>query len=107
MLSLTTRIILSASGFISALYFFSTGNWMLGALFLSIPVFQVLGFFMNGTVFMALRKLGKNDFAAAEETLRKTKYPKYLAKTQKAYYYLAAGLFEALKNNFHIDAPHF
>ncbi len=106
MLSLTTRIILSISGFISAIYFFIAGNWMLGALFLTIPIFQIIGFFLNGTVFLALRKLGANDFEAAERMLRKTKYPQYLAKTQKAYFYLAAGLIEARKNNFQIAAPH-
>ncbi len=106
MLSLTTRIILSVSGLISAIYFFAAGNWTLGTLFLTIPVFQTIGFFLNGTVFLALRKLGSNDFEAAERTLRKTKYPRYLAKTQKAYYYLAAGLIEARKNNFQIAAPH-
>lgn len=106
MLSFTTRVIISLSGLISAIYFFSVGNWTLGALFLSIPVFQLIGFFLNGTVFLALRKLGANDFEAAERTLRKTKYPQYLAKTQKAYFYMAAGLIEARKNNFQIAAPH-
>jgi tetratricopeptide (TPR) repeat protein len=104
MLSFTGRIVIATIGIIASIYFLVNGNWVTSAILLTLSVFQIVGIFLNGTVFLALRKLAQNDFVSAESVLRKTKYPKYLAKTPKAYYFLIAGLIEAQKRNFQIAA---
>ncbi len=100
MFSNKTRIVFLVSFILIALYCAMIGRWLPMGGALLISVFLVAGYFLNGTVFLAMRKLSTNDFSEAEELLKMTRYPKYLAATQSAYYSYVAGLIQAKKGNF-------
>lgn len=104
MFSNTTRIVLLIIGLLVAVYCALIGRWLPMSAALIFSFFIVLGYFLNGTVFLAMRKLSTNDFDEAETLLKMTRYPKYLAATQKAYYSYTAGLIEAKKGNFILAA---
>lgn len=61
-------------------------------------VLLISGYFRNGTVYTAFQLLRKEKYERAKKELLKTKYPKWLARSQKAYYYYVSG-FIALHEN--------
>ena len=104
MFSNTVRITLLSVAALVAAFFGVAGLWLQMTAAIVMIILLVAGYFLNGTVFLALRKMSKNDFAGAERLLRMMKYPKYLAPAQKAYYDMIAGLTEAQKGNYQIAA---
>jgi len=106
MYSNTVRIILIAIGALAAIFFASVSLWLQMAAALAFVLLMVLGYFLNGAVFLALRKLVKNDFEGAERLLRMTRYPQYLGRTQKAYYYFLNGCIAANKEHLETAAAH-
>lgn len=99
MYSNTVRIILIIIAALVAIFFGTVGLWLQMGAAIAFIVLMALGYFLNGAVYLAFRKLGKNDFDRAEELLKMTKYPQYLGRTQKAYYYFITGCIEANKEN--------
>ncbi|TVR82085.1 MAG: hypothetical protein EA409_05555 [Saprospirales bacterium] len=66
----------------------------------------IIGYVLLGTVQTAAKKMEKMDFLGAEERLRLTLAPKYLFKTNRAYYFMLRGTIALnLKNNE--EAEHF
>jgi predicted Zn-dependent protease len=106
MYSNTVRIILVAIGALAAVFFASVGLWLQMGAALAFILLIVLGYFLNGAVFLALRKMAKNDFESAEKLLHMTRYPQYLGRTQKAYYYFLQGCIEASRENLKPAATH-
>jgi tetratricopeptide (TPR) repeat protein len=99
MYSNTVRIVLIAIGALAAIFFASVGLWLQMGASIAFILLIVLGYFLNGAVFLALRKMAKNDFEGAEKLLQMTRYPQYLGRTQKAYYYFLQGCIEANKEH--------
>lgn len=104
MYSNTVRIALVIIGALAAIFFASVGLWLQMAAALAFILLIALGYFLNGAVFLALRKLVKNDFEGAEKLLHMTRYPQYLGRSQKAYYYFLNGCIEANKENLAVAA---
>lgn len=68
--------------------------------FYLIWISLVIGYIMLGTVQSAAKKMEKMDFLGAEERLRLTLTPRYLFKTNRAYYFMLRGTIALnLKNN--------
>ncbi|XZF12508.1 hypothetical protein ACTHGU_12005 [Chitinophagaceae bacterium MMS25-I14] len=107
MYSNTVRIILIIIGALVAIFFASVGFWLQMGAALAFVLLIVLGYFLNGAVFLAFRKLSKNDFEQAEKLLDMTKYPQYLGRSQKAYYYFTRACIEGNKGNLQPAATAF
>lgn len=97
MYSNKVRIILIAIAVLAVVFFASLRMWLQMSAALAFILLMVLGYFLNGAVFLALRKMVKNDFEGAEKLLAMTRYPQYLGRTQKAYYYFLNGCIAANK----------
>jgi len=58
------------------------------------------GYYKRGTVFLALSKLRKNDYVAAEKIIGLTVNPDKLSRSQKGYYYFIKAFVEREKDNY-------
>lgn len=65
---------------------------------LCFALITVIGYFRQGTVFMAFRQLRSGKIQEAAQSLELTKNTKWLSKIQKGYYYFVKG-FVALGEN--------
>jgi len=63
-------------------------------------VFLLWGYYKRGTVFLALSKLRKNEYEAAEKIIALTSYPDKLSRSQKGYYYFIRAFTEREKDNY-------
>jgi hypothetical protein len=99
----TTRIrfVLCPWGILLAYFFFKRGQDELGWMMLVGTTLMVWGYFTNGTVYLAFKKIRKQDYAGAEKILRQTRFPNQLTGIQKGFYHFANALVELNKN--HLD----
>lgn len=99
MYSNKVRIVLASIAALIAIFFGSLGMWLQMGAAIAFVALMTLGYFLNGAVYLAFRKLGKNDLNEADRLLQMTRYPQYLGRTQKAYYFYIKGCVEANKEN--------
>jgi hypothetical protein len=87
-----TRVIIFAAGLLLVLYYLLHGNATSAALTLLGVSLVVWGYFKNGTVYLAWRKVRAQDFKTAKRILAQTKYPRLLKKQQRGFYHFTKGL---------------
>lgn len=93
------RIIFAVFGLFMAWSFYSKGNLPVTIFVLVAVGLIIWGYFKNGTVYIAFKKLKNEDYQKAEELLLKIKNPNLLKKSQKSYYHFIKGYIELNKQN--------
>ena len=63
-------------------------------------IFLLWGYYKRGTVSLALSKLRKNEYVAAEKIIALTTSPDKLSRSQKGYYYFIKAFAEREKDNY-------
>lgn len=63
-------------------------------------IFLLWGYYKRGTVFLALSKLRKNDYIAAEKIIGLTTYPEKLSNGQRGYFYFIKAFIEREKEHY-------
>jgi len=78
------RIILVAVSLITAIFFYSKGNFANMSMMLIAAGLFVYGYFKYGTVYAAFQHMKKDNIKKAEELISKIKNPDILSKGQKS-----------------------
>lgn len=93
------RVLMGVTGLVMGVFYFIRGSNTAAYLMLLAVALTVWGYFKNGTVYLAWRKVKKEDFTGAEKVLQKTRFPEFLKKEQRGFYHFTKGLIEASRNN--------
>ncbi|MBT1706461.1 hypothetical protein [Chryseosolibacter indicus] len=93
------RVIILVLGLILGFYYYMTDNPTPALLTLFGVALVVWGYFKNGTVYLAWRKVKKQDFQQAERILSQTKYPELLKREQKGFYHFIKAMISANAND--------
>ena len=101
------RILIGTLGLILAYFYYSVGSNLSVALMLTGVALVVWGYFKNGTIYLAFRKLKKEDYEGAERSLNQTKYPELLKNGQKGYFHFIKGFIESNRNDYNKSLNHF
>jgi tetratricopeptide (TPR) repeat protein len=92
MYSPLVRILIVIGSLALMIYYHQKGSVGSSYLMVVAIALVVWGYFKNGTVYLAWRKLKKQQYDDAERVLRQTKYPHLLKKEQRGYYHFSMGL---------------
>src|SRR5687767_4072137 len=82
-----------------SIYHFIKGPTEAAYIMLLAVILIAWGYFKNGTVWLAFRKMKKQDFEGADKTLRQTRFPEYLKKVNKGYYHFIKAIVESHREN--------
>ncbi len=94
-----TRIVIIFACMLAIVYCLSVGKMYPTFVAFIFMFFTILGYFFQGTVYLAFRQLRSGDVKKAANTLALTTKPNWLTKTQKGYYFFVLGFVEMAQNN--------
>ncbi len=92
MLTNPIRIVLILAITATAVLLLSRGEWGIGALFLVAGTLQVISYFRNGTLWLAVRAYQQGDPKAAELLLCQIQYPELLQKRAQPQFHFLKGI---------------
>lgn len=87
MFTLKVRIGLGIAALVAAVVSLFYHNYPSTLLYLGCLIGLVVGYYRNGTVWLALQQLQRQNYDKAEAFLNEIKQPERLAKTQQGYYH--------------------
>jgi tetratricopeptide (TPR) repeat protein len=94
-----TRILIIVACLMLAFYSFYQHKMYAAVVAICFVLMVGLGYFRQGTVYLAFKQLRSGDIKKAEVSLAQTSNLKWLSKIQKGYYYFVKGYLETANKN--------
>jgi len=106
MLTNPIRIVLIFAVIATAVLLLSRGEWGTGALFLVAGSLQMISYFRNGTLWLAVRAYQRGDPKAAERLLCQIRYPELLQKRAQPQFHFLKGIVTFSHGELEKAEPH-
>ncbi|WP_299460206.1 hypothetical protein [uncultured Microscilla sp.] len=101
MFTLKVRLLLGAAALLAIVFSLFYQNYPSTILYIACIAVLVVGYYRNGTVWLALQQLRRQKYDKANAYLSEIKQPERLAKSQKGYYYFIKAFVAMSKDDIH------
>ena len=92
MIGLILKIILSLGSFTFTVFLFGDGSWGWAIVMVLVTAIISLTIFRNEWILLTMVQLRQQNMEKATKYLNRIKYPQYLIKRQRAFYYYLQGI---------------